>query len=993
MASRTMEPITEDAQHALRVAQMIQQIYLDAEDSLFQSLADHLWRAADRTARTEGRRARLQRMRERLDAGGMTDRQRREMLADLPALAREDDDPRMVREYLERRSREIKALRREAGRIIARLERRVFPTVVEAVTAAWRRGVASAIDDINNLGGRQGIPAGQGVVELARQIVRNLRRRHVSALRTIDDEFQEVNRSFVGRALTGAETIDQVVERELRDYARRGVTRFVDRAGKTWDLPTYAEMTVRTSVIRAASDGHVRTLAANGHRFVIVSRDAITCPRCAPFEGEILAIADDGPTGEVEVTHFLTDEPMTIEVRATIEFARRVGLQHPNCGHSMSLYTPGVTQRPARPASTATYEDAQQQRRLERELRTAKRIAATARTPREQKDARAKARRLSAQLDELAEAKGLPRRRRQERVRGLTREEVEAARQSRIRVGRATRSARRTLERASPRPAAAGARRPPPSTGGAPMDGEPEPEGGATGGGGAPAGPGGDGQGPAPLQDARRMQAGDQPPAEQEQPEPQLWTRDLPDPAARPSWYSQEELDDRQLITEPDGSQIVVVAGEVIGRVRQSQARPGQWIAQHVDRTQVGRRMIGSQERAIDELLRQTQERWRRSHPDAEPSEPPRVRGDEQAQRAEENERLERLQREVRAAGRARDAAEDRVREAQEAADANGPGRRPEDVAADRRRLVAAQAEARRAREAYEEVGQRFREHRDGMFARRRAAQAAAPAAEQTAGQASPVELAQRIAEAQERADRAAAQVRERYAEQEARLRERYARQRQEAEEAARAAAEDDDPFGGGGQWAAEKKLRDLDRQLADEVRRLQARRDQDIARLPERRQLNEAQVARARALTARAQAAERAEPTPAERGQREQAEAAYQRAQAELVAANTARQEAEAEADRAERAVAQAQRALQEAPRGQRSRAQDALRQARNAAAAARVQARSLAETAQRAGEAARATREALLKLQRSTVADDEEARLDRADDRSDAGSKWEQM
>ncbi|WP_336214397.1 phage minor capsid protein [Nonomuraea sp. LPB2021202275-12-8] len=1045
MASRTVAPTTEDAQHALKVAEAIQQMYLDAEDSLFQSLADHLWRAARGAAVTEGRKKRLEAMRERLDRGDLTARQRRELVTDLRTLAAGGADPRMVRQYLERRSVEVKELRREAGRIIQRLERRAFPTLVEAVTAAWRRGVKSAIDDINDLGGKKGIPAGQGVVEMARQMITNLRKRHISALRTIDDQFQEVNKNAIGRALAGTESIDQVVERELKDYAKRGVTRFVDRAGKTWDLPTYAEMTARTSVIRAASDGHTRTLADNGHRFVIVSQDAITCPRCAPFEGEILAISDDGPTGEVKVTHFLSDEPMTIEVRATIEGARRLGLQHPNCGHTFGLYTPGVTQRPRRPESKATYEDAQHQRRLERDLRAAKRIAAVARTPTEQKDARAKAKRLSAELDELAESKGLPRRRRQERVRDLAPEEVEAARQSRIKVSRETRGARRAIERASQRTAAAGTRdrRPPPSTGSAPMGGGPDGGDDSPGGGGSPAGPRDGGQGPTPLQEARRTidsaeqtaedagnrrsrpagqperdaeperePEGTPPPrqaarddatqararraaqqAEPEQPEPSIWTRDLPDPAQRPSWYGQDELDDRQIITEPDGSKVVVVSGEVIGRVRQSQARPGQWLGQHIDRSQVSRRMVPSQEKAVDELIRQAQERWRKAHPDAPAPEPPRVRGDEQAQRRDEKERLDRLQSDVKAAGRARVAAEARAKEAQEAVDVSGSGRRPEDAAADRRRLVTAQAEARRAQQANEEAQERFREHRDATFARRRDEAAKGRTQQPDTPASSPEELADQISQAQERLARATEKATERYAKQEAELRERHARERAKAEEAAaRATQEDDDPFSGGGSWAADKKLRDLDRKLADDVRRLRAGRDRDIARLPEKKALNAAQVARGRALTARAQEAEAAPPPEALRD-REAAAATYRQAQADMVAANTARQEAEAEVDRLEREVAQAQRAAQDAPRGQRSRAQAALLQARNAAAAARAKARALAEPAQKTGQAARAAREALLKLDRSTVADDVEARLDRADDRNDYGSKWEQM
>jgi hypothetical protein len=1101
VASRTVAPTTEDAQHALQVAQAVQQMYLDAEDSLFQSLADHLWRAARGAAVTEGRQKRLEAMRERLDKGNLTDRQRRELTTDLRTLAKGGADPRMVRTYLERRSKEIKELRREASRIIQRLERRAFPTLVEAATAAWRRGVRSAIDDINDLGGRKGIPAGQGVVEMARQMIKNLRRRHISALRTIDDQFQEVNAAAIGRALTGAETIDQVVERELRDYARRGVTRFVDRAGKTWDLPTYAEMTARTSVIRAASDGHTRTLAANGHQFVIVSRDAITCSRCAPFEGEILAIADDGPTGEVEVTHFLTDEPMTIEVRSTIEFARRLGLQHPNCGHTFGLYTPGVTQRPARPPSTATYEDAQQQRRLERELRAAKRIAAVARTPKEQKDARARAKKVSAQLDELAETKGLPRRRRQERVRDLQPEEVDAARQSRATVARETRSARRTIERASQRTAAAGTRgrRPPPSTGGAPMDGGPSsggPDGSPSGGGGAPAGPRGSGPGPAPLQEAQRLvddapQAADEvrPSAEEarEQPPPadaedqerddadrpvtldraaaqqqardaverarsrtqdqrpatteprsdagertetqqaardaaaqartrsaaerarraepapaqaaesSLWSRDLPDPADRPAWYSQEERDDRQIITEPDGSQVVVIAGEIVGRLRQSQTRPGQWFGQHTDRSQVNRRAT-TQEQAVEELIRQAEQRRRANHDDraGAPAADPDAAAREAQTRYDQ----------VRAA---RDELASRVEELREQLDDPDSDRDADEV---EQELEEAEAELQRRSRAVGEAAEQVRQARDGGG--QRAEAPARPArtrrrdADPAAAQLENREMGQltrnvREAAAERRqaeqrleeAERAAVFTRQYRPTEQAdaeralvRARANAERTRQRAEEAAAAMREQRDALMGR-RFGAAAPIERLERirQEAPVRAEFGQRRREEEARLQQ-----EQQAAR-----------------DAMAGQREQAEQALADARQRVRAEEARLQEvASAERERLrEQGItgAAARRQVRDAVqplRGALTAAEEAERAARRAVAAAEREQQALDKRLQqeerqlraeldrqmRAALPARAVRPA---AERDVGAEEQE-RLDRADDRFDYGSKWEQ-
>ncbi|MEU1883421.1 phage minor capsid protein [Streptosporangium sp. NPDC020072] len=797
--SRAAKVDLDDAQHALQVARTVSGIYLDAEDALFQSLADHLWRSARAAAKAPSRKAKLEDLQGRA-ARHVSARRRREVLSELRPLAADGPDERMVREYLERRSGEVKALRLEAKSIVARLERRVFPVVGGGITAAWRRGVQSAIDDLKDIGGKQGVAAGQGVVEMARQMVKNLRKRHISALRTIDDVYQEVNRNVIGRVLAGAETVEAAVERELKEYARRGVLTFVDRAGKVWDMPTYAEMAVRTSAIRAATDGHTATLREAGHRFVIVSIDAYTCERCAPFEGEVLAI-DDGPTGELEVEHFLTGEPMTIHVRATVEFARRVGFQHPNCGHTLGLYTPGVTTRPQRPVSAATYDDAQRQRSLENRLRTAKRQAALARTPAGQKQARQRVRELGEELDALAEDKGLRRRRDRERVKGLDKADVEAARQSRITVSRARRSVAEASTRAKARrQAAERSRRPPASSGSRPMTGAPQtPAPGGPGEGGGAAGPGSgeppeDGgsanfrtdlpRGPDGGHDSEGARV---PPGEEgSAPEPVLWTRDLHDPADRPQPFTTAEVDARTLVPEADGSLVVVVAGEVVGRVRQSAAQPGRWLGQHVDRTQTGRRMSVSREEAVEQLLDQVDARWRRAHPGAAVADDG-IR-DEQARRQAENARLERLNQAQRRAGAAADAAAGQVEDAQQALELAQSLNLPDKATDAQRRLARAQAVAGRARSTYEEANEAFRAHRDAVHARRSGGNATprpGPSGQQAAQDQVRERFAERRAAEEARLQEAHDAARRDYAAQAQRLQEVVAQaaQRRKAEE------------------------------------------------------------------------------------------------------------------------------------------------------------------------------------------------------------------
>ncbi|WP_350225111.1 phage minor capsid protein, partial [Aerococcus sp. UMB8623] len=74
--------------------------------------------------------------------------------------------------------------------------------------------------------------------------------------------------------------------------------------------------------------------------------------------------------GRVSVQHATReDQTVTVNVKGTLEEAKQAGLYHPNCGHTMRLFLPGIT-RQARPQhDPARYEASQKQRALEREIR------------------------------------------------------------------------------------------------------------------------------------------------------------------------------------------------------------------------------------------------------------------------------------------------------------------------------------------------------------------------------------------------------------------------------------------------------------------------------------------------------------------------------------------------------------------------------------------------------------------------------------------------
>ena len=154
-------------------------------------------------------------------------------------------------------------------------------------------------------------------------------------------------------------------------------------------------------------------MEAIGQQYVIVSDSPLDCPLCEPWDGEILSINGESGPHTVVMQHSTVDARMeVVHVAGSLPEARAAGLFHCNCRHSLSLYLPGVTTRPTSPPHPggATYEDTQQQRYLERQVRQWKRRAAVALDDSARQKATARVRDYQARIRTLTTAKDLPRR-------------------------------------------------------------------------------------------------------------------------------------------------------------------------------------------------------------------------------------------------------------------------------------------------------------------------------------------------------------------------------------------------------------------------------------------------------------------------------------------------------------------------------------------------------------------------------------------------------
>jgi hypothetical protein len=306
----------------------------------------------------------------------------------------------------------------EAGlaEVIAALEADASGAVHQAVAEAYERGQQAAVAELGALGvgqvaaATEALPAAAAVDRLAAAVISDTGPAHLRMLRQALDVYREVISTASAAPLLGTQTRRQAAQSALDRFAARGVTGFVDTAGRSWNLVSYAEMATRSAVGRAAIEAHTDRLGAAGVDLVVVSRAPEECKLCRPWEGKILTREGAGGPSTVEMEHTTEDGRMVrVRVAGSLPEARGAGLLHPNCRHSVSAYLPGLTRQPAPVPARGTYEQSQQQRYLERQVRAWKRRTATALDENARRLANARVRAYQARIRQLVDETGMPR--------------------------------------------------------------------------------------------------------------------------------------------------------------------------------------------------------------------------------------------------------------------------------------------------------------------------------------------------------------------------------------------------------------------------------------------------------------------------------------------------------------------------------------------------------------------------------------------------------
>lgn len=300
-------------------------------------------------------------------------------------------------------------LSRGARSLLNKIQADLTGTVEQAIVLAYHRGGEAAIAELAKRSEmsdrmladvRNQLPQLGAIQSMVYALTSKLLGTHVRILRWEQDAYREVMaKTILTGTLTGRETRLRTAQRAWEELLSRGITGFVDKRNRRWELASYVEMAARTGTAQAAVQGNLDRLASAGINLVVVSDAPQECARCRPWEGKVLARTGPGER-RVQVQHGTQDRTVAVHVAGSVLEAVEAGLMHPNCRHSLSAYLPGVTRLPTDTADPDGDEARQKLRALERKVRRAKLQAAGALDPQAKKRFEADVRAAQAEIRE-----------------------------------------------------------------------------------------------------------------------------------------------------------------------------------------------------------------------------------------------------------------------------------------------------------------------------------------------------------------------------------------------------------------------------------------------------------------------------------------------------------------------------------------------------------------------------------------------------------------
>lgn len=142
--------------------------------------------------------------------------------------------------------------------------------------------------------------------------------------RRINDIYRSVTLESIKSNIAGYDSLSKIAQNMRDNLAKQGITGFVDKAGKEWNMTSYTDMVARTSTMETFRQGTANEYLENDIDLVQINNviTPTTCEVCRKYAGKIISLTGKTPG-------YPTLDEITAE-----------GMFHPNCIHSYHVVIP-----------------------------------------------------------------------------------------------------------------------------------------------------------------------------------------------------------------------------------------------------------------------------------------------------------------------------------------------------------------------------------------------------------------------------------------------------------------------------------------------------------------------------------------------------------------------------------------------------------------------------------------------------------------------------
>ena len=189
-------------------------------------------------------------------------------------------------------------------------------------------------------------------------MIRSLSQEYTSAISRATE--QQVMDIQAGKLLSG-ESIQTSIAKTAKTFSKQGITSLIDVSGKHWGIEGYSSLVVRSNTRQVSTQTQLEKFNEYDIDLVEISSHLGARPLCEPYQGKVYSRSGD------------SDKYPPLSSTSMGEIAGLFGI---NCGHRMYPYVEGAkkTNNPyPKKLNDKAYKLSQEQRGLERSVRTSKR--------------------------------------------------------------------------------------------------------------------------------------------------------------------------------------------------------------------------------------------------------------------------------------------------------------------------------------------------------------------------------------------------------------------------------------------------------------------------------------------------------------------------------------------------------------------------------------------------------------------------------------------